>query len=118
MNVMDVVAEIRKIAYENPTVKYRTDIFTGDLDQMCRYVVDGHGSCIVGRALINLGITADTLSAYEYDAASDVLELLGVIKKKSKASRWIDVVQSCQDDDADWGNAVEEADTRWPILTS
>lgn len=117
MNVMDIVTEIRKIAYENPTVKYRTDIFEGDSDTMPRYVVDGNGSCIVGQALINLGVSADTLSAHEYDSASGVLEAMGIVKEKSAAVEWINMVQSCQDDNIDWGNAVEEADALWPIPT-
>lgn len=109
MHVKQVISEIRKIAGLNPEIVYGRDIFDPG-DDVCRYVIDGKGSCIVGRALVNLGIVPEHLHEFEGLTAADVLFRLSVDTDHSDQTEWVDRVQFHQDHSASWKNAVEKAD--------
>lgn len=109
MHVKEVISEIRKIARLNPEIVYRRDIFNPS-DDNCQYVVDGRGACIVGRALVNLGIVPERLHEFEGMKAKDVLVRLGVSQDHSDQTEWVDRVQFHQDHSASWRIAVEKAD--------
>lgn len=109
MHIKQVISEIRKIASQNPEIVYSRDIFNPG-DDYCRYVVDGKGSCIVGRALVNLGIIPERLDGVEGMKAKDVLVHLGVNQDHSDQTEWVDRVQFHQDHSASWKDAVEKAD--------
>ena len=109
MHVKEVISEIRKIARLNPEIVYSRDIFNPG-DYPCQYVVDGKGSCIVGRALVNLGIVPERLHEFEGLQANDVLSRLSVGTDHSDQTEWVNRVQSHQDANAPWGIAVEKAD--------
>lgn len=109
MHIKEVISEIRKIASLNPETVYSRDIFNPGEDP-CRYIVDGKGSCIVGRALVNLGITPERLNEFEGTKARDVIFRLAVHTDHSNQTEWVDRVQFHQDANVPWGIAVEKAD--------
>lgn len=109
MHVKQVISEIRKIARRNPEIVYSRDIFSPG-DGFCRYVIDGKGSCIVGRALVNLGTSPQRLHEFEGMTAADVLIHLRVSQDHSDQSEWVNRVQFHQDHSVSWKNAVEKAD--------
>lgn len=109
MNIKEVISEIRKIASESPTTVYSRDIFNPG-DDPCQYIVDGKGSCIVGRALVNLGIAPERLDEFEGMKAGDVLAHLSVGRDHFDQTEWVDRVQFHQDASVPWRIAVEKAD--------
>lgn len=109
MHIKEVISEIRKIARLNPEIVYSRDIFNPG-DDPCQYIVDGKGSCIVGRALVNLGIAPERLDEFEGMKVSDVLYSLLVDTDHSDQTEWVDRVQFHQDASVPWGIAVEKAD--------
>lgn len=109
MHIKDIIAEIRKIASDSPNTVYGRDIFDSG-DGYCRYVIDGKGSCIVGRALVSLGIIPERLHEFEGMKAKDVLVRLRVSQDHSDQSEWVDRVQFHQDHSTSWKDAVEKAD--------
>jgi hypothetical protein len=99
-----IIAEIRKVAADNPDFIYQAPY--GDA---CFYVFNGQPSCIVGRALWNLGFIDKTL-----EKGSDNSIRAHVFLDKHFAldlyeRDWIDRVQWHQDAKRTWGQAVEVA---------
>lgn len=109
MHIKEVISEIRKIASENPNTVYSRDIFDSG-DDFCRYIIDGKGSCIVGRAIVNLGTIPARLHEFEGMKAQDVLSRLSIDTDHSDQTEWVNRVQFHQDADVPWGIAVEKAD--------
>ena len=109
MHINEVISEIRKIASENPNTVYGRDIFDSG-DDNCRYIIDGKGSCIVGRALVNLGTIPMRLHEFEGMKARDVLLRLSIDTDHFDQTEWVNRVQFHQDADVPWGIAVEKAD--------
>lgn len=114
MHIKDIIAEIRKIADKNPDTVYSRDIFDSG-SGACRYIVDGKGSCIVGRALIKLGADTDIIIKNEGLKADDIILGLGVEIDSTDQTEWINRVQFYQDVDVSWGNAVIKADKLHPL---
>lgn len=109
MHIEEVISEIRKIASDSPNTVYGRDIFDSG-DGYCRYIIDGKGSCIVGRALVNLGTIPTRLHEFEGMKARDVVLRLSIDTDHSDQTEWVDRVQFHQDNDNSWGIAVEKAD--------
>lgn len=111
-----VVKRVREIAKENPDFIY-TD--QGANDSECSYLgrsIDepdiGQG-CIVGQALMDLGITREEMVEAEIEGVRgyEVLEYLG-IESKFKHNIFLDYVQESQDTGASWSEAIEYADNK------
>lgn len=109
-----VVKRVREIAKENPDFIY-TD--QGANDSECSYLGRsmsepnvGQG-CIVGQALLDLGVTREEMVEAEIEGVPgyEVLEYLG-IESKFKHNIFLDYVQESQDDGETWKEAVEYAD--------
>lgn len=114
MHIESVISEIRKIANKNPDTVYNRDIFdSGGGD--CRYIVNHRGSCIVGRALVNLGFGPVDIARHEGDNAEEVLLSLGVNAGYFNQTEWINRVQFYQDADVPWGKAIIKADALHPL---
>ena len=101
----DVENEVRELAYEHRYYIY------DDFNEhgICRYINQGEGSCIVGRALVNLDIDPEEITRLEGNPASEVVaELVGPGEQASL--EWLDTVQCEQDNGTPWGEAVLIAD--------
>lgn len=100
---------VRGIAAENPGHRYVPPAVNGDGDVQCVYLDPDtrEGSCIIGHALLKLGVDADTLEQFDigYLTALD-LPVWG----DERARVWADCVQSYQDTGTPWGEAVKAAD--------
>lgn len=125
MKVVDVAREIVRLGRENPDHVYK---MTSDLG--CTYVRETsennyEGDCIVGRAMINLGIDPKIL----LDADSDLIRGGGktaseiIAENRSEVEEHdndilaqIDWVQSHQDDGDKWGTAIESLTENFPDL--
>lgn len=112
LTIENIENEIRRIAAENPEYVYDE----GDAaawGQRCYYVRNGCGSCIVGRALANLGVPierleeADSRNGSGVRASTLLTELTG---KSLVAARWVQYVQDRQDKGVAWREAVAQAD--------
>jgi hypothetical protein len=108
---------VKTVAFEE------SDEAGGDPYLVCTYVhpdADGNltqPGCLVGAALIDLGIPVETLAEINQDGfgASNLLSYLGgkgVVKATDKAKRVFSNAQSKQDRGWSWGGAVEYAVTR------
>lgn len=124
----DVVAKVRSLAAARPDFVYEppTYVNPNTPGPSCHYVhvqttEDGvylTGGCIVGQALIALGM--DSADLHEYDNGSGangstvVIEQIGSVENR-KALYWLDRVQNRQDNGGTWAEAVEEADADHPL---
>jgi hypothetical protein len=113
----DLVAEIRRIAAESPNYVYQQ--VQRDGRSACEYVEYAGdqliGSCIVGRALVNLGVDPASLT-FSNDFTPTAWGLLRDAGHNSLAGEidWIQSVQAGQDQGWAWGEAVQHADVRHP----
>lgn len=122
----DIVEAVREIADEFPTHVYEKDLMG---DQECRYEKDGHGDCIIGCALERLGVPTEHIrwldSAADSGASAAVFniwyERYSDIPDTETGMliRWLNRVQSEQDNGTSWGAAVLDADElleQMPVL--
>ncbi|MGW1739993.1 hypothetical protein ACWCPQ_14405 [Nocardia sp. NPDC001965] len=112
-----LVAEVRRLAAENPNFVYQKP--EGSI--FCVYVEqdsDGNkvGSCILGQAMINLGVPAEKLvgSGGFAGLALDLLDM----EISEKVRWWAVAVQGKQDKEIPWGRAVEIADEEEPLVAA
>jgi hypothetical protein len=109
----DVVAQVRALAQEWPEHVYEPPAGPVDSGNRCSYLVgsDGHG-CIVGQALLRLGVNPDALSRVEgQEAATAVSEVAHLDASNDWPELdWLNHVQEAQDERKPWGVAVAAAD--------
>lgn len=107
----NLVAEVRKIAAENPDYVY---------DGACVYVRDGQPACLVGKAAWNLElIDAEIENDSRNDGGVDDLVAYLEIHITYEESAWLGLVQEEQDGGSRWHSAVSKADAfdLSPLLT-
>lgn len=111
VDLVDVVAEIRRLAGESPDYVYRR--------QGCVYVEDDDagnlvGSCIVGKALVNLGVEPEEL---HYEVPSRIPGAGALLRRSvdDLERRWIDEVQYRQDLGYAWSESIANADEEYPL---
>lgn len=121
----DVANEVRRLADESPTFVYRAgnkmDEYGDEYSGGCSYLTGADGAgCIVGQALANLGVTTEFLTDVEGEHALRVFHRLGLIESDSQfdsgqsvEALWVLEVQSNQDLQRAWGDAVLGADERF-----
>ena len=104
IKVSEVAKEVRRLADTFPNFQYKAP---------CKYLEekDGEkvGSCIVGQALVNLGLDKDELSKYEGESAYAVLNETCEVDSMNQLE-WVDTVQDHQDYGRVWGEAIKAAD--------
>lgn len=108
LTLTDIQAEIRRLADEQPDHVYER------YGQSCVYVADDGegnlvGSCIVGRALVNLGVEPETLTFYIVPTADTLLTSVDLVGPEVS---WIQDVQSEQDYGITWSKAIAYADCK------
>lgn len=102
----DIVAAIRALAAENPNYVYEPD----SSDGACRNLPSmSQPGCIVGQALLKVGVPWEVLKPYDTAAYSGIRPILG-FSGESVAANWIRKVQYQQDDQKTWSVAVANAD--------
>lgn len=112
----DIVNEVRRLAKAEPNFVY-IDQEGRDKDSPCGYTGMGPGTsqgraCIVGQALMNLGVPAEAL----VDSEDSVGVLLAELEQveygpfDSTNEEWLTTVQGFQDEGTPWGEAVSSAD--------
>ncbi|AWN04370.1 hypothetical protein PBI_GRAYSON_26 [Rhodococcus phage Grayson] len=115
INPAQIRWEITRLAVLKPDFRY---FEANNLEgwETCKYVDEetGEGSCIVGQALMNLGVSKDDLSYYEESGADYVIrDLLKLSEKDIEFNKntlnWIREVQLQQDLDHTWAFAVHTA---------
>lgn len=119
----EIIAEIRRIAAESPDYVYKPVVKPNSLSlETCEYVersADGElvGSCIVGRALVNLGVPPEVLT-FTSDYTPTAFGLLADPDGDGEGTEiiWIQRVQSGQDEKMSWGDAVARADVLYPAV--
>lgn len=115
INPAQIRWEITRLAVLKPDFKY-FDANNLEAWETCSYVDDvtGEGSCIVGQALMNLGVSAEDLSPYEGLGADQVIkELLNLSEEdkifNGRTITWIREVQLQQDVNHSWALSVHIA---------
>lgn len=110
---IEVETEIRRLAKENPDNIYYRD------SDLCYYTrgncLNGSVGCIVGQALMNLGVPKGLLAKEDQDdetiGAASLLHRLAVKPSgRQNFSDWLVFVQMEQDFGGKWGQAVASAD--------
>ena len=118
----DVVAKVRDLAVARPHFIYTPPETSEPVRPACLYVhyaSDGTlvGGCIVGQALLSLGVPAETLRKYDEsdgaNASTVVSELLDV--GACQELLWLDDVQRKQDNGYEWVGAVHCADAAYSL---
>lgn len=104
-----LIAEVRRVAAENPDFIYPRDISGGV--KSCVYIKDGCPSCIIGHALWNIGLI-DAKFKGDHMALSDIGHVIlqygwGI---ETGEIEWLHKVQQYQDQLNPWGQAVRYAD--------
>lgn len=106
-----IISAIRLLAKARPDFVYQPES-NGHFAGACYYVRDGKGSCIVGQALLELGLIDPSLEESpernRLDAGA-LLPILG-IELTDEQKRWISDVQYWQDRRESWSTAIELAD--------
>lgn len=106
-----LIYAVRDLAEANPLFVYTPP----GGHATCKYVHEGKGSCIVGQALLNLGlIDIDIEQTVDNGAAIAGLLMRLEINLAATERRWLSVVQVHQDRGAPWVRAVNEADEEYP----
>lgn len=107
-----IVARVREIARANPDFVYeKPDPMGKCVNWYENENGEKVGSCIVGRALIDLGYPVTDQSPS--NSATDMLYDLGLPGSNSQAL-WLRKVQIHQDGHRPWGRAVELASGEFP----
>lgn len=78
----------------------------------CVYTVDGKPSCIVGNALVRIGVPVEKLPReedFQYRAAQQVKELGEGVRVADDAASLFDRAQQWQDGGITWGESVARA---------
>jgi hypothetical protein len=104
--VRDLLAESPDFTYQAPTE-----------DGSCVYIADGKGSCVVGQALVKLGVPVAELSYFDQEIGGmsagpvlrRVLDADGDLFVNPKAVA-IEAVQTWQDGARPWGGAIPVMD--------
>ena len=115
--VADVIEQVRALAAERPEFVYRSTSTDDGDHPSCSYVTgaDGQG-CIIGQALMRLGVEEERLADLEdsipggMGADTLLFRLLG--RGYAEGEMWISAVQASQDTGIPWGKAVKIADER------
>lgn len=121
-SIKDVVREVRKLALAQPDYVYDDVPYRG----ACTYTHEAddgtglRGSCIIGRALIAVGVRPEDLVEFDAERGSIAEEVIGAFfpaQDLTDARRvsWLGIVQSAQDDRLKWASAVEWADTAYEL---
>lgn len=113
-----VVAEVRRIAAENPDFIYENSVGCayGRRDADTGEVVP---DCLIGHAFYALGVSGETLAEWGGADSPKVSELImrhytpGLVT--SRESIWLEEVQSGQDNNLPWIAAVSVADQEVPL---
>ncbi len=83
---------------------------------LCKYVVDGEPSCLIGQALWKADLIGPTFERNERNSVAfgHISVHLGLALDQAEIN-WLRQVQYLQDSGIAWGVAVSGADKRWPI---
>ena len=112
----DVLAEVIKVGEAEPDFVY-TEQPDVNYDGTCHYLYgndEGEGrGCIVGQALLNLGIPKERIESFREDYADVFLpNVLGLTEPDAGSSEYVTLrnltyIQYAQDDGTPWGEAVK-----------
>lgn len=121
VTMYDIVAEVRKVAKENPTFVYVRQFTNSVSAPLCKYQeADGCDGCIFGHVFSRLGLMDKLLNQFPQQRASIlvVLQDLGLIQTSEDRTmaRWCEDVQSSQDSGIPWADAVQRADHTYPSV--
>ena len=105
-------SEVQKVGEERPEFVYEQDSSPGG--RSCSYARDGQPSCIVGHALVRLGLSVGDLELFDElgdSGISEVVEASGHIfdEDDPEATRKATVAQNQQDHGKPWGEATQGA---------
>ena len=105
--------EVRSIAEKNPDFVYRSPL--AEDNERCVYIHNGKPSCIVGQALVRLGVDKEFLHKLDtdYEGGVGILEALQSYDEfefdDKEAADLVAWSQHFQDTGIPWGEAVERA---------
>ena len=105
-------SEVQKVGEGRPEFVYEQDSSPGG--RSCSYARDGQPSCIVGHALVRLGLSVGDLELFDElgdSGISEVVEASGHIfdEDDPEATRKATVAQNQQDHGKPWGEATQGA---------
>lgn len=111
-----IIAAVRGVAARNPSFVYPNPGVHGAVDTMayCVYVREGGPSCLVGCALWDLDLIDTSLEEHPYNTVGvdDLLVAwLDGVELDLDEIEWLRNVQSGQDAEKPWAEAVKWADS-------
>jgi hypothetical protein len=124
--VESLVTLVRELAIARPETVYRP-CWSEKSNSMgrCSYLAgacsDGSVGCLLGQALLALGFTTDHLQPVNHLGIKEALEKLHPCQLTDHdydQVRWLETVQSAQDNGQTWQEAVERADEEEPLRIS
>lgn len=110
INTTQLIADIRKIAAENPEHVYERVSLDDRTPSRCVYFIEGSPSCLVGQGFAKQGMAEDDLTPL--DNLNSIGDLLRdrIYDVDPVELRWLDRVQEVQDQGLPWSEAVDIAD--------
>lgn len=102
-----IIDKVREIAAAQPEFVY---VPPGGPGTTCYYVLDGEGSCIIGRALFALGLIDNSIPFDDNTLTVGALFNTLGIEVDGEEGIWLREVQYQQDSGKPWGEAVGAAD--------
>ena len=119
----DVVAKVRDLAVASPHFIYTPPVTIEPSGRpACLYVhyaTDGTlvGGCIVGQALLALGVPAETLRKYDESDGANASTVVSELLDGGACQEllWLDYVQRKQDNGYEWVGAVHCADANYSL---
>lgn len=103
---LQIISAVRMVAARNPLFVFQP------VGPFCEYVSGGKPACNIGHALWDLGLIDATMEVCAFNSA-DVRSLLGDqlgLHLDPDEIKWLDLVQSSQDAEKPWGEAITFAD--------
>lgn len=124
--------EVRRLAEEHPSFQYKEQATELNFHEGCSYLgqslaePDKGQGCIMGQALVNLGVSREELKRFEGVGVgtilrdSEVMEApyddVSTSEDRYSEYMWLTLVQHHQDEGDDWATAVENAGTRYQSI--
>lgn len=106
-----VLMEARKILRETPDFRYHGGDCAqepkGEVLGSCQYIEDGVGSCLFGKALINLGVPAEFIAEHEDKNIRVFWENTGLSDFQERIVQCLGRIQRMQDRNYTYGEIYE-----------
>lgn len=109
------IRAVRELVNADPGYRYPSR------DGQCYYIWNGCGDCLIGQALVQVGVSVEELATHDETAeksAEGALTVLGSLGYSGEVCHWGDRLQGLQDNDSTWRDALTLSDIDYPSIAA